>query len=174
MKQIAIAPPGQRKRPMLRRCMTLFAAMLAAAMPLAALAVDCAVDTSGAAIAFGVYDPLSTAPSTGAGTIVVVCYPPNGSNIPVIFSLSAGASGGYFPRRMASGTNRLDYNLYTSAAVNTVFGNGTVGTQTVPGRTSAIGSASFKASAQIFGVIPAQQDAAFGQYSDTIQVTVTF
>lgn len=158
--------------PLPRRCAFVFVAVLSLT-PLTALAADCVVDTSGAAIAFGVYDPLSTVPATGVGTIVVSCGP-TGNNLTVTFSLGTGGSGGYFPRRMASGGNRLDYNLYTSAAGGIVFGNGLGGTQSVVRNTSAAGGANFKASAQVFGVIRAQQDAAFGQYSDTIQVTVTF
>ena len=32
---------------------------------------------------------------------------------------------------MASGTNTLQYNLYTTAALATIFGDGTAGTATV-------------------------------------------
>lgn len=142
--------------------------------PLAALAADCTVNTSGAAIAFGVYDPLSATPVPGVGTLVVDCAPPNANNLAVTFSLSTGGSGSYFPRRMTSGAATLDYNLYTSSANTTVFGNGGSGTQTVVRSTSSTGGANFRASAQVFGTMPAGQNAAFGNYSDTIQVTVTF
>lgn len=169
---VDFAPAGSCTRPLLRPAVRVLIAVLSVT-PFAAPAADCVIDTSGAAIAFGVYDPLSTVPATGVGTIVVSCGPP-GNNLPVTFSLGTGGSGSYFPRRMSSGSNRLDYNLYTSANGNIVFGNGLGGTQSALRITSATGGATFKTSAQIFGVIPAQQDAAFGQYSDTIQVTVTF
>lgn len=165
--------PGRRGRSLRYRCMSVIVAVLCLTPP-AALAVDCVVDTSGAAIAFGVYDPLLPTPATGVGTIVVACTPPNANNLAVTFSLSPGGSGSYFPRRMASGTNTLAYNLYTGVANNIVFGNGSGGTQVVVRSTSASGGATFHASAQVFGVMPAEQDAAFGQYSDTIQVTITF
>lgn len=142
--------------------------------PLAAWAADCTIDTSSAAVAFGIYDPLSTTPATGMGTIVVTCVPPNANNLPVIFSLSTGGSGSYSPRRMNSGADTLQYNLYTSVSHATVFGDGSSGTQTLLRFTSQIGGASFRATAQVFGMMPATQDAAFGTYSDTIQVTVTF
>lgn len=169
---VADASPRLRSRRWPRRCMPVLVAVLSAT-PFTAVAADCVVDTSGAAIAFGVYDPLSTVPATGVGTIVVTCSSP-ANKIPVTFSLGTGGSGGYFPRRMASGSNRLDYNLYTDAARSIVFGNGTGGTQIVGSSTSPIGGGSFRANTQVYGAIPAQQDAAFGQYSDTIQVTVTF
>lgn len=169
---VDLVPAKQCTGRLPRQFILVLVSMLSVA-PFTALAADCVVDTSGAAIAFGVYDPLSTVPATGVGTITVSCSPP-GNNLAVTFSLGTGGSGGYFPRRMASGSNRLDYNLYTSATGNIVFGNGLGGTQTAIGITRATGGANFKASAQIFGVIPAQQDAAFGQFSDTIQVTVTF
>ena len=161
------------RRSFQRRCTSIIFAVLCL-MPPAALAADCVVDTSGAAIAFGVYDPLSTVPATGAGTIVVTCMPPNANNLAVTFSLSPGGSGSYIPRRMASGANSLVYNLYTGVANNIVFGNGSSGTQVVMRSTSQVGGGSFRASAQVFGVMPAEQNAAFGQYSDTIQVTITF
>lgn len=142
--------------------------------PLAAPAADCTVDTSSAAVAFGLYDPLSTTPATGMGTIVVTCVPPNANNLPVTFSLSTGGSGSYSPRRMSSGAGTLDYNLYTGLSHATVFGDGGSGTQTALRFTSQIGGASFRASAQVFGMMPAGQNAAFGTYSDTIQVTVIF
>ena len=165
--------PGRRRRSFQRRCVSIIVAVLCL-MPPAALAADCVVDTSGAAIAFGVYDPLSSVPATGVGTIVVVCTPPNANNLAVTFSLGPGGSGSYFPRRMASGTNTLAYNLYTGVANNIVFGNGSGGTQVVVRSTSSSGGGTFRASAQVFGVMPVEQDAAFGQYSDTIQVTITF
>lgn len=165
--------PSWRRRSAQCRCMPVIVAVLCL-MPPAALAADCIVDTSGAAIAFGVYDPLSPVPATGVGTIVVACTPPNANNLAVTFSLSPGGSGSYFPRRMASGANTLAYNLYTDVANNIVFGNGSGGTQVVVRSTSPSGGGSFRASAQVFGVMPAEQDAAFGQYSDTIQVTIIF
>lgn len=170
-------PAAMTSRPDMRRFHCHIVCGLAVglmASPLSALAADCVVDTSGAAIAFGVYDPLSTTPVAGTGAIVVTCSPPNANNLPVIFSLSTGGSSSYFPRRMSSGAATLDYNLYTSGSYASVFGNGGSGTQTMLGYTSPIGGGLFRASAQVFGRIPAEQDAAFGDYSDTIQVTVTF
>lgn len=171
---VACMPPRPCRRPWPLACVTVLVAVLSAT-PFAAIAAaaNCVVDTSGATIAFGVYDPLATLPATGVGTIVVTCSSP-ANKIQVTVSLSPGGSGSYFPRRMASAGNQLDYNLYTDAARNIVFGNGTGGTQTTSDFTSPIGGGSFSASVPVYGAIPAQQDAAFGQYSDTIQVTVTF
>jgi spore coat protein U-like protein len=142
--------------------------------PFAVRAADCTVDTSGAAIAFGVYDPLASTPKTGIGTIAVNCSPPNGNNVPVTIGLGPGNSGSFAPRWMSAGAAKLYYNLYTTLSNSVVFGNGSAGTQPVIVTTASTGGANFRAVARVFGTMPAAQDAAFGNYSDTIQVTVTF
>ena len=69
---------------------------------------------------------------------------------------------------MRSGTNQLNYNLYTDAARTVVWGNGsgTSSIQTVArNRTTTL---------NVYGQIPAGQDAVVGNYTDTILATVTF
>jgi spore coat protein U-like protein len=69
---------------------------------------------------------------------------------------------------MKSGANLLNYNLYTSAARNVVWGDGTGGSNTMSA--TANGSTTLN----IFGQIPASQDAAVGTYTDSITATVNF
>jgi spore coat protein U-like protein len=160
----------------LRRRPLLAVVAAGALLPLPVLAATCTVDTSGAAIAFGTYDPLAVSPMPALGAIRVICEPPNANNLQVIFSLGPGDhSANFSPRRMQAGPgNYLGYNLYTTGAYATVFGDGTSGTQTVTRFTSAIGGGQFRATAQVFGRLPAGQNAAAGLYSDTILVTVTY
>lgn len=125
---------------------------------------------SAQALNFGGYD--GTAAKTGSSDITVRCS----SGTTYDIALSTG--GGTFAQRLlaGSGANTLQYNLYTTVAANTVWGDGTLGTGTVSG----LGAGMAIASAQthtVFGQLPdnaANQAAPSGNYSDTITVTVTY
>ena len=139
---------------------------------LAASSASCSVDTSSAQIAFGTYDPLSLTPLDGVGTLKISC---DKNNVPAAFALDRGGSVTFLPRRMSSGANVLPYNLYVgSPNSGTVFGDGTGGTQTGNAVTQQIGQATFIGQVQVFGRIQPGENAAFGSYSDTIHVQVTF
>jgi spore coat protein U-like protein len=108
------------------------------------------------------YNVYNTVDATQAGSLTYKCPPPT---VPVV-SMSASANGAYRPRQMTSGGDTLDYELYFDAAMTIIWGVGadshpvppSGGTQTVP----------------FYGRIFAQQDAAVGNYSDTITVTFNF
>jgi spore coat protein U-like protein len=85
-----------------------------------------------------------------------------------VISLSAGQSNNYASRVMRSGVNSLNYNLYTSAARDLVWGDGSGGSTVIStGKNAGI-------TLNIFGQIPAGQDAATGVYIDNISVTINF
>jgi spore coat protein U-like protein len=72
---------------------------------------------------------------------------------------------------MVSGGNELVYNLYTSAARTTVWGDGSGATSTVSG----VGAGLLTASTHtVYGRIGVNQDANPGSYSSTVTVTLTF
>jgi spore coat protein U-like protein len=138
----------------------------------AASSASCSVDTSSAQIAFGTYDPLSPTPLDGVGTLRISC---DKNNVAASFALDRGSSGSFLPRSMGSGANTLPYNLYKgSPNSGIVLGDGSGGTQTAGATTAPVGGGSFVGSVQVFGRIQAGQNAAFGSYSDTIHVQVTF
>jgi spore coat protein U-like protein len=123
------------------------------------------------ALPFGTYVPGAGA-LTSNSTISVKCTKNTGYTI----ALNAGtSSGGTLAQRlMASGANRLQYNLYTSGAFTTVFGDGTGTTQTSAGTGAGIATAN---TLTVFGQLPdsaTNQAAIPGSYSDTITVTVTY
>jgi spore coat protein U-like protein len=127
--------------------------------------------TTAAALAFPAYTPGGGA-QIGNTTISVKCT----KNTPFTVALNAGSTTGdaFAQRLMASGTNTLQYNLYTTAALATVFGDGTPGSQTVAGTGLGVATAN---SVQVFGQVPdsaTNQAAVAGSYSDTITVTVTY
>lgn len=135
-------------------------------LPAGALqAANCTVTAT--PVAFGNYDPLSATPRNRNGRISVAC---NGRGTFTV-ALSTGQSGAYNPRYMLSGatSDRLDYNLYTSAARSIVFGDGTGGTQTV-----SKGFRNNTKTVTVFGQIPAMENISAGTYSDSIVATVTF
>jgi spore coat protein U-like protein len=138
-------------------------AIAGAAACFAAPASACTISTT--SVAFGTYNPGSATALDGTGAVNLIC--PTSVRTGPVVSISTGNSGSYAPRRMNSGTNTLDYNLYTSATRVTVWGNGTAGTArvTAPRLTS---------STPIYGRIPAGQNVRAGTYTDTLTVTVTF
>jgi spore coat protein U-like protein len=114
---------------------------------------------------FGAYDVFSRVPNNNAiGTIVVRC---TGSSSATV-KLSDGLANSFAPRTLRSRGNLLAYNLYTSAARNIVWGDGTGGTSVM-----SIGK-NHTDSLDVFGSAPEGQDVPVGNYADSIVVTVNF
>jgi spore coat protein U-like protein len=149
-------------------------ALLGLAAPAAMAAVTSSASAVG--VAFGVYNPLATTPTTSAGTIQVTCTSTNSgtTTINITAAYSTGSSGTYTTRTMRSGANALNYNLYFDAAYTQVRGDGTGGTQTGSAQLTLGRNQTGSVSGTLYGRMPAGQDAAPGSYSDTITVTVTY
>jgi spore coat protein U domain-containing protein, fimbrial subunit CupE1/2/3/6 len=149
--------------------------LIAACAAQAATTVNCTASAGG--IAFGIYNPLTALANTSTGTLRVTC---NGSgtgsaNVTVNVTLSAGLSGSYAARKMFSGANALDYNIFWSTAYNQIVGDdsggsfaGSAGPFVVPAGGSNLATGTF------YGRMPASQDVAPGSYTDVITVTVTY
>jgi len=123
------------------------------------------------ALPFGAYTPGAGA-LTANGTISVKCT----KSTPYTVALNAGstAGGAFAQRLMASGVNTLQYNLFTTAAFGTVFGDGTGGTGTNAGTGAGVATAN---TVTVYGQLldsAANQTAVPASYSDTITVTVTY
>lgn len=128
---------------------------------------------SATAVNFGTYNPLSGTPDDAAGTVTFSCSGLSGVLMSWTVSLSTGNSGGYSPRRLSNGVSTLGYNLYTSAAHSSVWGDGTGVTSVVSDQMLLVlGPNTFNY--PVYGRIPAGQDAAAGSYTDTIMVTVNY
>ena len=141
----------------------------------AATTVNCTASASG--IAFGIYNPLSAVASASTGSLRVTC---NGSgtgsaNVTLNVTLSTGLSGSYATRKMFSGVNALNYNIYWSTAYNQIMGDGSGGSFAgSAGPFPVPAGGSNVATGTMYGLIPASQDVAPGSYSDVITVTVTY
>ena len=123
------------------------------------------------ALAFNPYTPGGGA-IANSSTISVKCS----KNTPYTISLNKGTTtGGTVAQRlMASGANTLQYNLFTTAAVNVIFGDGSGTSQTETGTGAGVATAN---AVTVFGQVPdsaANQAAVAGNYTDTITVTVTY
>jgi len=123
---------------------------------------------------FGSYNIFSPTPLDSTANLNVTCnIPPQHPQapLPVAVSLSAGNSGGFAQRWLQSaGPDNLRYNLYTSAAFSTIWGDGGGSSSIV---TAQVTSAS-PYNGTIFGRIPAQQNVRPGSYSDTITLTIDY
>jgi len=120
-------------------------------------------------LVFGSFNTL-TAGSTvdSTTTITITCDSQSSYTI----ALSTGGSGTYSPRRMASGSNNLEYNLYTDATYSQIWGDGTSGSATVASGSALLGSRDHP----VYGRIPlsTQWNASVGSYSDSITLTITY
>ena len=121
-------------------------------------------------LAFGSYTP-------GAGALAVNtavnvrCT--KGTTFTVALNGGTTAGGTITQRLMTNGTDTLQYNLYTTAAFATLFGDGTTGV-TMPGTGTGLATA---VALTVFGSLPdnaANQAVSTGAYADTINVTVTY
>lgn len=122
----------------------------------------------GAAIDFGVYDPMILTPTDTVGSVIYRCGQ-QARNIMITLSVGGGTS--YATRRMVSGGERLFYNLYRDAARQVIWGDGSGGAQAYtidnPPNNQDV-------NVPIFGRITPSQNVGTGSYSDTITVTLNF
>jgi spore coat protein U-like protein len=165
-----IAPP-HRSRAGRWPTLALASALSIISQPAQALLASCTVSAS--SVAFGTYNPTSATALDSTGTVTVTCIALVGLLVNWTITLNQGGSGNYLPRQMSSGAHTLNYNLYLDPARSTVWGNGNSGTSYVSdGLTLLIGSNN--KSYYVYGAIPALQNAAAGNYLDTITVTMDY
>ncbi len=168
--------------PAIDRRRLLLASLLGAAAwltaPVALAGIDCSVSSSG--VNFGAYDPTVATPKDAVGTLTVSCtYVGTGGSTEAHFQvfLSPGLSGNYRQRQMASGVNRLNYNLYMDAARSQLLGDNSNSTERLEGELRVgpgVGNNTRTTAYSMYGRIPALQDAKSGSYADTIVVTLQF
>lgn len=136
-----------------------------------ALGLNCSVSAAG--VAFGNYNPTDSSPTDATGNVHVRCTTIISVLSTTNISLNTGGSGSFAPRKLSSGANRLNYNLYKEVGKTTVWGDGTGGTGnwTDSLLIEVLGT---NINHTIYGSIPAGQYVAAGSYTDTITVTVEF
>ena len=112
---------------------------------------------------FGSY---TLAQKGASATIYVTCTKDTNYDI----GLDAGSTSGATVdvRKMKSGSNTLNYSIYQNSGYTTVWGE-TVGSNTVHDTGSGT-----EQQIPVYGMIPANQQAPIGSYTDTVNVKVTF
>jgi spore coat protein U-like protein len=128
-------------------------------------------NVSATPLAFGNYTPGAGA-VTNTSTVSVRCT----RGTPFTVALNAGTTtGGTLAQRlMATAANTLQYNLYTTSAYTTIWGDGTGGSSTQAGTGSGVATpVAFTAYGRLLDSA-ANQAAVTGAFSDTITVTVTY
>ena len=133
----------------------------------ASVAANCTITTS--PVAFGAYDPVSAnaaANLTGSGSVNVACT----KGTPATIDLGNGGSFSGGSRRMASGSDFMNYSLFKDAALTQAWGTGVAG-----GTTSAYNAATKNVTAvTVFGMVPAAQDITVGAYADVVVATINY
>ena len=132
----------------------------------ATVTANCTVSTS--ALAFGSVDTISGSNVDSTGGLTITCT--NGTAWAASAGVGGGSGASYANRRMTQGANLLNYNIYTSAARTTVWGNGTSGTATIGGTGTGTSQ-----SVTVYGRVGSGQTSVpAGAYADTVAVTVTY
>ena len=132
----------------------------------ATVTANCTVSTT--ALAFGSVDPISGSNVDATGGLSITCT--NGTAWTATAGIGSGTGASFTNRKMTSGANLLNYNIYTTAARTTVWGSGSGGTGTLTGT----GNGSIQA-VTVFGrVASGQTSVPAGAYADTVAVTVTY
>ncbi|MDD5365670.1 MAG: spore coat U domain-containing protein [Gallionellaceae bacterium] len=162
----------------MKRLTAIALAALLLALPQAASALclicSCSVAVN-SNVAFGTYNPLPGAAADAAGHFTVTCDLTLGLLGTYTVALATGGGNSYSPRKMNSGTNTLNYNLYTDAARTAVWGNGTGGSTIVSDASLLTLLGHVVRAYDVYGrILPNQQATRPGSYSDTILVTVTY
>ncbi|MFZ0889691.1 MAG: spore coat U domain-containing protein [Candidatus Binataceae bacterium] len=143
----------------------MFAVVAMAPSPALAKLYFCTV--SATSEAFGSYNVFATTALTTTATVTIAgCF---GTGIGTIAMNQGLHSSTFNPRDMekSGGTDLLNYNLYTSAAHTTIWGDGTGGTATV----TFTGDGTFTA----YGQVPAGQNVSAGtSYTDSVTITISF
>ena len=146
-------------------------AATANATMMVSVTVESSCTVSANPLGFGSYQPGHGAVSART-TLAVLCS----RGAPFVVALDAGTAGSMAQRLMTMGTAGLQYNLYTTPAHTTVWGDGTQSTATVSGVGRGLMSGA-AITQTVYGQVPdapANVDLAPGLYSDTITVTVTY
>jgi spore coat protein U-like protein len=128
--------------------------------------VQAVCDITASDLAFGNYTAQSGSPLLGTTLLRATCTPNTSYNVGLNEGTSPGATVNQ--RRMVSGANVLNYQLYSDASRSTIWGN-TAGTDTVTG----VGTGTAQ-DHTVYGTVPAAQVVPAAEYADTITVHIYY
>lgn len=151
------------------RPMWFYAVCLALLLACGPARAACVINTQ--SLNFGVYDPTSGTAKDATASLTIDCSANSGAGNAIV-SLSRGGATSYAARRMASGSKRLTYQIYTNAARSTIWGDGSSGTSRIT--VTGLAHNGGHSIVNYYGRIAAHTVVAPGYYTDTIIATVTF
>ena len=132
----------------------------------ATISSNCTLSTN--AVDFGTVNAINGSSVDAAGGITVTCT--NGTSWTATADAGSGSGATFATRKMAAGSNLLNYTLYTDSNRTSVWGDGSSGNSTLSGTGSGTAQ-----NVSVYGRIAAGQTSApAGSYSDTVSVTVTY
>ena len=133
-----------------------------------------ACTVSATTVAFGNYTPAGGAITNAASAVSINCT--KGTTYTTALNGGTTTGGTVAQRLMVNGViNTLQYNLYTTNANTTVWGDGTGTSVTQAGTGNGMGVAA--TAFTLYGLLPdsaTNQNAPPGAYTDTVTVTVTY
>lgn len=143
------------------------------ALPLSAHALLATCTVAATGITFPAYASPGSANSDSTGDIAVTCTATlvvgTGS-----YTIAVSAGGGTFvTRKLTSGANSLDYNIYTDSARSLVWGDGTGATHTESDSYLILLTPTTRHYTP-YGSVPGSQNKPAGTYTDTVTVTITY
>jgi spore coat protein U-like protein len=127
--------------------------------------VQAVCEVTASDLSFGTYVS-GGAPLQGTTLLRATCTPNQTYHIGLDQGQSTGATVNQ--RKMVSGANNLNYQLYSDSARSAIWGN-TTGTDTVTGTGTGLAQ-----DHTVFGSVPAAQVVPAGDYADTITVRVYY
>lgn len=145
-----------------------FAASATSSFNVTTTVIDvCAVSTAN--LGFGTYNPIAGTVLDGATTITVTCT----LGTPYNVQLDPGTHGGgsvstRAMQRTSGGTETIDYSLFRDAGRTQNWGQ-TDNTDTVTATGTGVSQ-----DHTVYGRIPASENVPTGDYSDTVNVTVSY
>lgn len=128
--------------------------------------VETVCEVTASDLNFGSYTSQGGTPLQGTTLLRATCTPSSGYQIGLNEGTTPGATVNQ--RKMASGANALNYQLYSDSARSVIWGN-TSGTDTVTGVGTGLAQ-----DHTVYGAIPAAQVVPAGDYADTITVRVYY
>ncbi|MEF9438010.1 MAG: spore coat U domain-containing protein [Candidatus Mariimomonas ferrooxydans] len=130
-----------------------------------------ACNVSTTPVNFGSYDIFSTAPLDSTGSITVACDEQPAPTVTIAIGPSPN-SGGFNPRqiKLTTGSDLLNYNLYTNNNRTRIWGDGSGSTSTMSKKVKR----NKPWTPSVFGRIPPIQDVLAGLYTETLAVTITW
>ena len=146
-----------------------FLVLLACVSASSCLHAGIACDITSATLAFGMYDPSSSSPTDGVGTVNLSCTnlitaAPNGASVALSISPTSN-------RKMLSNGQALNYGIYSNSARSAHWGDGA----TAPMRSTGAMQTNETKNLQftLYGRIPPLQNIAAGNYADSLLITIT-